>query len=163
MRVIEGPASRSCHPPRGGGFTLIELMLVVSIIAILASIALPKFADLVQKSNEGGTMGRLASLRSALSIYYADNQGTYPSCAVGAGSTVLSVSLSPNYISSIQQVQNGLHPPTNSVYCDSTLLPGSVHDGQGWYYDGTQADSLFGSVYVACDHLDTKGNSWTNY
>jgi hypothetical protein len=105
----------------------------------------------------------LASIRWALSTYYADNQGQYPNCTFGPGSSVMNA-VSPNYISGgIQNVQTGLHPPTASVYCDSAMLAGNVHDGQGWYYDGDPADSRFGSVYVACDHLSTKGTMWSSY
>ncbi len=60
------------------GFTLIELMIVVAIIGILAAIAIPKFAELIRKSNEGASKGNLGAIRSALSIYYGDLEGTYP-------------------------------------------------------------------------------------
>ena len=60
------------------GFTLIELMIVVAIIGILAAIAIPKFAQLITKSNEANTKGNLGAMRSALSIYYRDMEGWYP-------------------------------------------------------------------------------------
>ncbi|HNG46017.1 MAG TPA: prepilin-type N-terminal cleavage/methylation domain-containing protein, partial [Elusimicrobiota bacterium] len=60
------------------GFTLIELMLVVAIIGLLAAIAIPKFANLVVKSREAAMKGQLGAIRSALSIYYSDNEGFYP-------------------------------------------------------------------------------------
>ncbi|HOI42492.1 MAG TPA: prepilin-type N-terminal cleavage/methylation domain-containing protein, partial [Elusimicrobiales bacterium] len=68
------------------GFTLIELMIVVAIIGILAAIAIPKFADLINKSKEGATKGALSSVRSAINVYYGDNEGWYPSGAVAAAS-----------------------------------------------------------------------------
>jgi general secretion pathway protein G len=153
----------SGKPPRRAGFSLVELMVVVSIIAIIASIAVPKYADLMRKSQEAQTKGNLASLRGAMSVYYSDNQGVYPSCVFGPGSNVLSTSVVPNYIGSIQNVTTVLHPPTNSVYCDSAMLAGNVHDGQGWYYDGDPADARVGNIYVACDHTDTMGNFWSSY
>jgi prepilin-type N-terminal cleavage/methylation domain-containing protein len=50
------------------GFTMIELMIVVAIIGILAAIALPKFADMIEKSREGSTKGNIGALKSANSI-----------------------------------------------------------------------------------------------
>jgi prepilin-type N-terminal cleavage/methylation domain-containing protein len=60
------------------GFTLIELMIVAAIIAILAMIALPKFSNLIDRAREASTKGNLGALRSALSIYQADNEGQSP-------------------------------------------------------------------------------------
>ncbi|MBU1153006.1 prepilin-type N-terminal cleavage/methylation domain-containing protein [bacterium] len=64
--------------PDKSGFTLIELMIIIAIIGILSVIAIPKFVDLVDKAREAATKGNLGALRSAIAIYYGDNEGTYP-------------------------------------------------------------------------------------
>ena len=51
----------------------------MAIVVVLTSIAIPRFSDLLVKAEESATKGHLGTLRSALSIYYSDNQGTYPS------------------------------------------------------------------------------------
>ena len=60
------------------GYTLIELMIVTAILGILAAIAIPEFGHLITKSQEGSTKANLGALRSALSIYYSDMEGFYP-------------------------------------------------------------------------------------
>lgn len=146
------------------GFTLVELMVVASVLGIMASIAAPKFAGMLRKAQEGAVKGNLGMLRSALRIYYADNQGISPTCDVAADSVVFANSLQPRYIGSVPELKSGLHPPVSTVYCDYELIPGSVHDGQGWYYDGAlPEDSNFGGIWVACDHTDVKGSFWTSY
>ncbi|OQY08994.1 MAG: hypothetical protein B6I28_03790 [Fusobacteriia bacterium 4572_132] len=59
------------------GFTLIELMIVVAIIALLASVALPKFANTTDAAKAANVQGNLANLRKAISMFKAKN-GDYP-------------------------------------------------------------------------------------
>lgn len=59
------------------GFTLLELMIVVAIIGILASMAQPMFKVAVLKSREAALKEDLFNLRNVLDQFYADN-GKYP-------------------------------------------------------------------------------------
>ncbi|KAB0665848.1 type II secretion system protein [Oryzomonas japonica] len=64
-------------PGDSRGFTLIELMIVVSIIGILAAIAVPNYQWGIIKTKEAVLREDLHNLRSVIDQYYAD-QGKYP-------------------------------------------------------------------------------------
>ncbi len=64
-----------------GGFTLIELLVVVLIIGILSAIALPKYDQAVLRSQLGGAMPVLRSLKEQAEHYYMEN-GAYSTGAV---------------------------------------------------------------------------------
>ncbi|MBI5599573.1 MAG: prepilin-type N-terminal cleavage/methylation domain-containing protein [Deltaproteobacteria bacterium] len=59
------------------GFTLIELMMVLTIIAILASIAIPRYMQSLVKAREAALLEDLFQMRTAIDQHYADN-GLYP-------------------------------------------------------------------------------------
>ncbi|BBI99692.1 type II secretion system protein GspG [Ferrigenium kumadai] len=59
------------------GFTLIELLVVMAVIALLLSIATPRYFSSVEKSREAVLRENLFLMREALDKYYGDN-GTYP-------------------------------------------------------------------------------------
>jgi general secretion pathway protein G len=59
------------------GFTLIELMIVVSIVGILATLAVPSYQNAVVKAKEGALRQDLFSLRDVIDQHRAD-KGKYP-------------------------------------------------------------------------------------
>jgi type II secretion system protein G len=59
------------------GFTLVELLVVVIIIAILAAIAIPKFTNASLRSKEASLKGELKMLRDGVELYKNDIGG-YP-------------------------------------------------------------------------------------
>jgi type IV pilus assembly protein PilE len=65
------------------GFTLLELMITVVIVAVLAGIALPSYSDYVLRSKFAEATGNLADLRVKMEQYYADNR-RYSTDAGGA-------------------------------------------------------------------------------
>lgn len=59
------------------GFTLVELLVVVVIIAILAAIAIPKFTNAGQRSTEAAVRTQLSIVRNAVNQYQQDT-GWWP-------------------------------------------------------------------------------------
>ena len=60
------------------GFTLIELMIVITIIGILLSVAAPSYRSATVSANEAVLKKDLFTLRDVIDQYYAD-RGKYPS------------------------------------------------------------------------------------
>lgn len=59
---------------RGKGFTLIELMIVIAIIGILASIAIPQFSAYRTRGFNATAMSDLRNMITSQEAYFADKQ-----------------------------------------------------------------------------------------
>ena len=60
-----------------GGWTLIELMVVIALIMILATMALVQYRNSVTAAKEATLKGQLFIMRESIDQYYAD-KGKYP-------------------------------------------------------------------------------------
>ena len=60
------------------GFTLVEIMIVVAIIALLAAIAVPNLLRARLNANEGAAHTTLKALATAAESFAAANSGNYP-------------------------------------------------------------------------------------
>lgn len=155
------------------GFTLIELMLVVAIIGLLAAIAIPKFANLVTKAREASIRGRLGAFRSAVSLYYADNEGIYPDHNVAIYMTLV-----PKYIDSIPDMldcsskpHTGTASPINWVYYrgmgnwpPSTAFFSMIDNGSWGIISqvlGADPPVFREEIRISCTHTDTAGRTWS--
>jgi len=77
------PCNDRALPPqqRQAGFTLIEVMIVVAIIAILAAIALPAYSDYIRRGRIPEATSNLSSLQVKMEQWFQDNQYYYKSAS----------------------------------------------------------------------------------
>jgi len=68
------------------GFSLVELLVVISIIGILSSIAVVSLNTARTKARDALRKGDMAQIRTAMNLYYDDNQG-YPVCGTWVDNT----------------------------------------------------------------------------
>lgn len=150
-------------------------LIIGAAILVLAGLGwsfLRSIGRLHRMNSDGNTLGRLGAIRSALSVYYGDMEGQYPSDLSAlivhhqdpAGGT-------RNYLRSIQVAQCR-SPYHVSPDCSKNMEPG-VHDkiryaptpddAGGWGYNSDPKDNLFGTVYVNCTHTDSRGQVFAKF
>jgi prepilin-type N-terminal cleavage/methylation domain-containing protein len=132
------------------GFTLIELMMTVAIISILASVAIPKFGNMLAKTKESSTKGALGGIRSALSIYYSDMEGVNPP----VGGLITALTTGGKYLDHLPYARVPL-PGNHGDQSGVLDFAGVYTDVGDWVYFAST-----GAVAVNCIHPDTTSRIW---
>ena len=87
------------------GFATLEVILMITVIGILAAIAVPRFTDVTTKANTAKIQADLATLDSAIQIYNME-EGKYPT----------KIDDLKDYVNDV----DNLKPPTGSAFIEGT-------------------------------------------
>ena len=144
------------------GFTIVELLIVVVIIAILATITIVVYTGIQQRSKNSAVAATVTSYVKALMLSAAD-KGSYPVVPTAAGcldgSTTCwngtSASTTSNLVSALTPIMGSLPPLPQSAY--------NYYASYGGYYivftlaDASNCPIISGTIPQASS-LDTNGN-----
>ena len=130
--------SEAARPQRG--FTLIELMIVVAIVGILASVAIPAYQDYTVRAKVTEGLAAASAVKASISDYYLANN-SFPSDNVQAGLGAAASYASPH----VQSVSVGAGGIVEVAF---NALGGTVVVGQTLRL--TPTASVGGAVSWAC-------------
>ena len=122
---------------RHKGFTLIELIVVIMILGILATIAVPKFLKTSARAHDNATRQSLAVVRNAIELYTADHNGELPGQAGAELSLDLADYIRGNFPVSSPQASNVV------AYEDAVTL--TVGGPEGWRYSQQTGEFIVNS------------------
>lgn len=130
------------------GFTLVELLIVVIILAILAAIVIPQFSSATTDAQESALDSNLNALRSAIDLYRVQHNGKYPGQVAATGATCTVGSAGTGAINTAQAVIDQLtkYSSASGTTCsgaDPTTLLGP------YLRKGVPADPITNSAAIA--------------
>lgn len=127
-------ARSSPRPARGVGFTLIELLVTMAIIALLLSLAAPRYFSGVDKAKETVLRENLHQMRDSIDKFYAD-RGRYPASLedLATQKYLRKIPLDPVTDSDLSWI---VVPPSDpqkgGVYDVKSGAPGASRDGSAY-------------------------------
>ncbi len=119
---------------RRGGFTLVEILIVVIILGILAGIVIPQFSSASQDSRNSSLKAQLQTIRSAIAVYQMQHMDHLPD--LSASWTPLLAQTDPQGGTSGAPMQGPYlqTPPVNAL-TGGTSLATSAASGVDWVWN----------------------------
>ena len=119
------------------GFTIVELLIVIVVIAILAAIAISSYGNVQRRARDAQRMSDVSVMRKALDLYRIDN-GAYPPSVPNPGNSTWEYSKDPGFLSSLGQYTSArtFKDPGSGAYYYKTFSAGAYGcpSSQGPYY-----------------------------
>lgn len=120
---------------RSAGFTLMELMVVMAIIASLLTLALPRYFHSVERSREAVLRQDLSIMRDAIDKFFAD-RGRYPATLEELAEQRYLRKVPPDPITDSTSTWIVIAPPEgqaqDGVYDVRSGAPGRSRDGEAY-------------------------------
>jgi prepilin-type N-terminal cleavage/methylation domain-containing protein/prepilin-type processing-associated H-X9-DG protein len=105
---------------RNRGFTLVELMVVIGIIAVLAGIGYPVTRSFIAKSHEAACIGNLRSLGVALQSYLQEHNQIMPDLAIGRASKTEDIAVLDTVLLPYLDSPEAFHCPADEEVFEKT-------------------------------------------
>lgn len=130
------------------GFTLLELLIVISIIGILVAVGVASYSQAQRKARNSKRMSDLKAVQNAAEQYYSENT-SYPTAKGTFGATFLPAGYpkDPKYCSSCSY-PDYTYVTTGTTYESCAQLEDTTTMGNASAIDGTG----YGSCGSDCDH-----------
>ncbi len=125
----------------GEGFTLIEVLVVVAIIALLSSVALIAFMSAREKSRNVKRLADMTQMNTGLELYNAQNKG-YPDVVNG-----VPVGMTPTYLTTFPR-----SPIPPDGYCGEVTNP-LGYPANDYYYVPTGDFDIINGVTIWSDYI----------
>jgi general secretion pathway protein G len=143
MSGTKSPVAKEQAKVTRGGFTLVEILIVVVILGVLAAIVIPQFSNAADGARDSALAKNLQVVRQQLELYKLEHQDAYPAIFTGPASQLTNKTYEDGTIDSegdcgpyIQKMPS--NPFNNKATVQVETGTGGRGDGShGWHFDSS--------------------------